>query len=106
MRVAQACQPHYATLIVNRQAPFHVVKDTLYMNSVKTKTKNVLLAVYTALYSLHSELYAAKHMHSSTETLIREKNGSSCTKLNVLAIIENTASSLALLWIELALPPD
>ena len=79
MRVAQACQPHYAMLIVNRQAPFHVVKDTLYMNSVKTKTKNVLLAVYTALYSLHCELYAANNMHSYTETLIREKSGSSCT---------------------------
>ena len=89
-------------LINNRQAPSHVVKDILYMNSVKTKTKIVLLAVYTALYGLHSELYAATHMHSSTETPIREQNGSSCTKLNVLAIIENTASSLAPPWIELA----
>ena len=49
----------------------------LHMNSVKTKTKNVLLEVYTAVYSLHSELhaYAAKHMHISTESLIREKLG-------------------------------
>ena len=52
--------------------------------------------MYTALYSLHSELYAATHMHSSTETPIREQNGSS------LAVIENTASSLAPPWVELA----
>ena len=82
--------------------PGYLLFDILYMNSEKTKTKIALLAVYTALYSLHSELYAATHMHSSTETPIREQNDSSCTKFNVLAIIENTASSLAPPWIELA----
>ena len=41
---------------------WHIDDDTLYMNSVKTKTKNVLLAVYTALYSLHSELYRLQNI--------------------------------------------
>ena len=40
-------------------------------------------------------------MHISTELLIRIRIGSSCTKINVLAIIETTASSLALPWIEI-----
>ena len=72
------------------------------MNSIKTKAKKVLLAVYTAVYSLHSELYAVKHMQIYTESQISEKIGSSGTKLNVLATIENIASSLALPWIEIA----
>ena len=47
------------------------------MDLVKTKMKNVLLEVYTAVYSLHSELhvYAAKPMLISMESLIREKLG-------------------------------
>ena len=40
-------------------------------------------------------------MHISTESLFREKNGSSYTKLSILGTIENTASSLALRWIEI-----
>ena len=41
-------------------------------------------------------------MHISTELLIRRiRMGSSCTKINVLAITETTASSLALPWIEI-----